>query len=272
MRVALVTGASRGIGRVIVDKLAKNGYTTVITAKTATPTVVLPGTIYDVQRQISEKYGAPSLALQLDVQNYTQMKGVVNRIMDKYGQIDAVINNAGALWWEGIYKTSHKNYDLINNINSRASFLLSKLCLQYMKKGHVIMHSPPLPSPTDIDIYNNKTAYMISKLGMTMTAMGIASEYRGLGVAANTIWPATPIESFATKNHNLGNEKMWRKADIIADSILEILNEDPDKFTGNQLIDEDYLRTKGVENFSKYQCVEGCEPPKLMDVFDKFKN
>ena len=112
---------------------------------------------------------------------------------------------------------------------------------------------------------------MISKLGMTMTAMGIAAEYKGTGVAANTIWPSTAIESSATINNKLGDEKMWRKPDIISDAILEILKEDPKEFTGNQLIDEGYLRTKGVEDFSKYQCVKGYEPPKLMDVFDKFQ-
>ena len=138
--------------------------------------------------------------------------------------------------------------------------------------GHIIMHSPPLPSPNNKDIYANKTAYMISKLGMTMSALGISSEYEGKNIAANTIWPSTPIESFAVKNHNLGEKKMWRKADIIADAIINIVNEDPNKFSGNQLIDEDYLRSKGETDFSKYQCVPGYEPPKLTDVFEKFIN
>ena len=214
------------------------------------------------------------MAMPLDVRDVSQMKKVVKEIITTYGKIDAVIHNAGALHWKSIEQTYYNNYDLINSINSRASFLLSQMCLKYMKHdgyGHIIMHSPPLPNSKDTEIYKNKTAYMISKLGMTMTAMGISSEYKGTGVAANTIWPSTPIESFATKNHDLGDEKMWRKPDIISDAILEILKEDPKEFTGNQLIDEGYLRTKGVEDFSKYQCVKGCEPPKLMDVFDKFQ-
>ena len=107
---------------------------------------------------------------------------------------------------------------------------------------------------------------MISKYGMTMTAMGISEEFFGKGIAANTIWPSTPIESFATKNNNLGVAKHWRKPDIIADAILKIIKEDPNKFTGNQLIDEDYLRSKGVTDFGIYNCVPGSRPPRLNDV------
>lgn len=272
-KVALVTGSSRGIGRIIVNKLAENGYNVVIAAKTVTPTVNLPGSIFEVQSDIASKYNIKTLAMPLDVRNYDSMKNVVNTTINEFGKIDVLVNNAGALWWKGITETPSSKYDLINSINSRASFLLSKLCLPHMEKnnfGHIIMHSPPLPSPTDKYIYANKTAYMISKLGMTMSALGISSEYEGKNIAANTIWPSTPIESFAVKNNNLGEKKMWRKADIIADAVINIVNEDPNKFTGNQLIDEDYLRSKGETDFSKYQCVPGHEPPKLTDVFEKF--
>ena len=115
--------------------------------------------------------------------------------------------------------------------------------------------------------YKNKTGYMISKYGMTMTALGISEELRGEGVAANTIWPAKPIKSLATINNNLGNEKHWRKPDIIADAILEIVKEEPRYFTGNQLIDEQYLRSKGMKDFTKYRCVKNSEPPNLKDIF-----
>ena len=134
------------------------------------------------------------------------------------------------------------------------------------------MHSPPLPHPHDLLVYKNKTAYMISKLGMTMTALGIAAEYRGKGIAANTIWPVTAIESAATINHKLGKKKDWRKPEIIADSIAKIVEEDPNTFTGNQLTDELYLKSKGVKFFDKYQCVPGHEPPKLGELFYKNKN
>ena len=137
------------------------------------------------------------------------------------------------------------------------------------KGGHIIMHSPPLPSPNDTKIYKGKTGYMISKYGMTMTAMGISEEYSEHGIAANTIWPATAIETAAVINNNLGTKKMWRKPEIISDAIWEIVNESSKTFTGNQLIDEDYLRTKGVTDFTKYQVVPGSEPPKLLDLFNR---
>ena len=105
---------------------------------------------------------------------------------------------------------------------------------------------------------------------MTMGAMGIASEYRGKGVAGNTIWPATPIQSAAVENTGLGDARMWRKPEIVADAIWEIVKEDPKTFSGNQLIDEDYLKSKGETDFEKYQCVKGYEPPKLLDIFEKF--
>lgn len=272
-KVAIVTGASRGIGSIICHKLAKNGYNVVVTSKSVHENKDLPGTIYSVQNELNNNYNTDSIAIKMDVRNTNDMESCVNKTMEKYGRIDVLINNAGALWWENILNTPYNKYDLINNINSRASFVLSHLCLPHMEKGeggHIIMHSPPFESIKYNSTYKNKTAYMISKYGMTMTAMGISEEFFGKGIAANTIWPATPIESFATKNNNFGNEKHWRKPDIIADAILKIIKEDPNEFTGNQLIDEDYLISKGVYDFTNYRCIKDYEPPKLNDFFNKF--
>ena len=267
-KVAIVTGASRGIGRVVCHKLAENGYNVVIAAKSTKEHDKLPGTIYSVHKEIKQNYNVKSLPIQVDVRDSEKMKNCVNSVVDKFGKIDVLFNNAGALWWKNILETPPSKYDLINDINVRASFILSQLCIPHMKNGgHIIMHSPPFDEIKDNKTYKNKTGYMISKYGMTMTAMGISQEFLGKGISANTIWPATPIESSATKNNNMGSEKHWRKPDIIADAILEIINEDPNKFTGNQLIDEDYLRTKGVNDFTKYRCVENHEPPKLNDIF-----
>ena len=267
-KVAIVTGASRGIGRVVCHKLAENGYNVVIAAKSTKEHDKLPGTIYSVHKEIKQNYNVKSLPIQVDVRDSEKMKNCVNSVVDEFGKIDVLFNNAGALWWKNILETPPSKYDLINDINVRASFILSQLCIPHMKNGgHIIMHSPPFDEIKDSKTYKNKTGYMISKYGMTMTAMGISQEFLGKGISANTIWPATPIESSATKNNNMGSEKHWRKPDIIADAILEIINEDPNKFTGNQLIDEDYLRTKGVNDFTKYRCVKNHEPPKLNDIF-----
>jgi len=270
-KVVLITGSTRGIGRNIANKLAKNGYNIIITGKSIKNNPDLPGTIYDVEKEIKEKYNVKVMAEQLDVRNYRQSEYVINKCIKNFGKIDVLVNNAGALWWDDILNTSFVKYNLINDINAKSSFMLSQLCLPHMIQndyGHIIMHSPPLPDPRDIDIYKNKTAYMISKFGMTMTSMGISQEYKNFNIASNTIWPSTAIESAAVKKNNLGNEKLWRKPDIISDSILNMLKEDPLDFTGNQLIDEEYLRMKGVTNFDKYQCVPGEEPPKLIDLFN----
>ena len=269
-KIALITGASRGIGKQIAIDMSKAGYTCVITGKSTQNNPDLPGTIYNVCDEIKYKYGGKATAMPLDVRDEENMEQVVRSVIQSYGRIDCLINNAGALYWNKIIRTLPKKYDLINNINSRASFILSSLCLPYMEKqghGHIIMHSPPLPDHNDINIYNKKTAYMISKWGMTMTAMGVASEYRGKGVAANTIWPKTAIESYATINNRLGSPEHWRKPNIISDAILGIVSEDPKTHTGHQWIDEDYLRSKGKTDFSEYQCVSGSEPMTLDNAF-----
>jgi citronellol/citronellal dehydrogenase len=274
-KVAIITGATRGIGRELAHGLAKNGYNIVVTGKTMKDSNTLPGTIYSVAEEI-ERYGVIGAPIRADLRNTEDIDKIVRFTRSKFGRLDLLINNAGALFWKPIIDTDIKKYDLINNINSRASFYLSKLCLPLLKEsggGHIINQSPPL---LEGDLLNQtlkgKTAYMISKWGMTLGALGIAEEYRGTGIACNTIWPMTPIESYAVKNNNLGNEKMWRKPDIIVDSVLEIIKEDPNVFTGNQLIDEVYLREKGVTDFSKYQCVEGFEPPKLMEINEMWKS
>lgn len=267
-KVALITGSSRGIGKSIALGLAKNGYNIVITGKSTESSSNLPGNIYDTATEV-EKYGVKALPFKIDHRYTHYNKDLFNSIEKEFGRLDVLINNAGALSWNMIEDTDEKKYDLINDINCKNSFFLSKDAIPLMKQngGHIINQSPPLLFNNDLfKTLNGKTAYMISKWGMTLSALGIAEEYRGKGISANTIWPMTPIESYAVRNNQLGNEKMWRKSDIIVDSILEILREDSNKFTGNQLIDEIYLREKGVTNFEKYQCVPGYEPPKLSDL------
>ena len=147
--------------------------------------------------------GVDALPIQVDVRNDEQVKHMVKQIDKRYEKLDVLINNAGALCWKSIEETPIEKYDLINSINSRASFHISKECIPLMKRygGRIIMHSPPL-SFNDIEskkYLENKIGYMISKWGMTMTAMGISEEYKNKVITANTIWPMTPIESFAVK-------------------------------------------------------------------------
>ena len=268
-KVALITGATRGIGRALALGLAKNGYNIVIAGKTSAPNPKLPGTIYSVADEVRE-FKVKALPVKVDLRDDKQIENLVKDTERDFGKLDLLINNAGALFWKPVKDTELKNYDLINNINSRASFYLSKLCIPLLENsggGHIINQSPPrLEGKLFQEAVKAKTAYMISKWGMTIGAMGLAEEYRGKGIAVNSLWPMTPIESYALINNNLGERKMWRNTNIIVDSVLEILKEDKNTFTGHQLIDEMYLRSKGIEVFTKYQCIRGHEPPKLTDI------
>ena len=277
-KVALITGATRGIGRALAIGLAKNGYDIVVTGKSVDNKKSLPGTIFSVSSEI-QKLGRKALPVQLDVQSYDDIVNLFINIEKTFGRLDLVINNAGALFWKNIDQTNTKNYDLINNINSRGAFFTSKLAIPLMLKsggGHIIYQSPPLSSSFDEfkQTLKGKTAYMISKWGMTLGALGLSEELKEnkISIAVNTIWPNTPIESYAVINNKLGDKSMWRTTDIILDCVLEIIKENPKVFTGNQLIDETYLQSKGITSFSKYQCVSGREPPKLNDINHLFKS
>jgi citronellol/citronellal dehydrogenase len=274
-KVALITGSTRGIGRCIAEKFAENGYRVVVTGKTLVDNEKTPGTIYSVSEEIEKKFNTKTLAGHLNIRKENHIKDVVNKTYQLFGRIDVLINNAGALWWDSVLNTPFSKFDLINEINVRGSYLMARECIPHMLKnetgGHIIMHSPPLPEPTDTSIYKGKAAYMVSKLGMTMAAMGIAEEFRDQNIRVNSIWPQTPIKSFAVKNFGLGEEKHWRKPEIMADAIYNMCQEDS-SFTANQLIDEQYLISKGITDFTKYRCDPNTEPPTLDQMFNNINH
>jgi len=265
-KVALITGSTRGIGKALSIGLAKKGYNIVVTGKTIDTNPNLPGTIYSVANEV-EKEGVKALSIQLDVRDEESVIDMYKTIKNKFNRLDIIINNAGALHWKPIEETSMKRYDLINDINCRGSFMVSKYGAPLMLEtggGHIITMSPPLAQNIgELKTLRDKTAYMISKWGMTMGAIGFSEEYHKKGIGVNTLWPMTAIESYAVINNNLGNKTTWRTPEIMVDTVNSIIEENPYTFTGNQLIDEVYLRKKGVTDFSKYQCVEGFEPPSL---------
>jgi len=210
--------------------------------------------------------GVESLPIKVDLRDEGDIAACVQETINKFGRIDILVNNASSLWWHDIVDTPLKKFDLIMGINSRGTFAITKYCLPHMKKngyGRVITMSPPIR----LDGFAGHTAYNMSKFGMTMVALGVAQEYRGTGVTGNSLWPATVIESFASKNFKLGDEKTWRKATILADAVLSIIGED-DTFTENMLIDDTYLRTKGLkdQDFVRYRCDPNFEPPRVLDL------
>ena len=265
-RVAIITGGSRGIGREVALALAKKGCHIVIAAKTIKPHPTLPGTIYTVCKEV-EALGVKALPVQVDIRNDEQIDQCIQATIDKFNRIDILINNASALWWRKITETPMKKYDLINSVNVRGTFALTRACLPYMVKnnyGRVITMSPPIR----LNNMAGHTAYNISKFGMTLVALGVAAEYEGCNITGNSLWPATVIESLASKNFKLGNKSLWRKATIIADATVHICQQDGN-FTGNMLIDDVFLRQicgYKDDDFIQYRCDPLCEPPRLLDM------
>ena len=245
-RVAIVTGASRGIGRAFALRLARAGASVTVAAKSEAGSERLPGSIHSVVAEI-EAAGGTALAVRTDVRSEEAIAAMVAATAERFGGVDILINNAGALWWERVLDTPPKRYDLMWEINVRASFLCAYYALPHMIRGgwgHIINCSPPIttePSPGYV-------AYMTTKMGMTRVAIGIAAEYREQNVAANSLWPATPIESLATINWQsakVGTPEQWRTPEILCDAMMEIVSSDPQTCTGRQLIDETFLRERG---------------------------
>jgi citronellol/citronellal dehydrogenase len=266
-RVVFITGASRGIGRAVALACAREGADIVVAAKTeVADNPRLPGTIHDVAREV-EALGRRALPIRLDVRDDAACEAAIAAAIERFGRVDALVNNAGALWWADVTETPVKRFDLIMGINVRASFVLSRAVLPHMiarKYGHIVMMSPPMAhDPHDPLVYAHHGAYAVSKLGMTILAHAITEEYAAHNITAHALWPATAIESLATINFGLGGPEMWRKADILADGTVALLAREPSARRGKAWIDEDLLREEGVTDFSRYQCVPGVEPPRL---------
>lgn len=260
-RVAIVTGASRGIGRAIALGLAREGCSVVIAAKSTESSEKLPGSIFSVSAEV-EALGAQALPVRVDLRDADQIEGMAATTLERFGRIDLLINNAGAMHWAGILDTPPKRFDLVMGVNARAAFLCCRAVLPAMTRqgaGHIVNMSPPL----DTSILPGRIAYGISKLGMTLLTLGLAAEVRQHNVAVNSLWPATIIESQASINHRLGTPAMWRKPDILVDCVLRLACKEPAEVTGQALVDEDFLRAEGVTDFNGYACVPGSQPPRL---------
>lgn len=260
-KVAFVTGASRGVGKCVALALAREGCDVVVAAKTEQANPGLPGTIHDTAREI-EKLGRRALAVKVDVRDDVAVERAVKLALDGLGRIDFLVNNAGALHWRPLADTPMRRFDLVMGVNARAAFAVTHHVLPAMRAqgyGHILMMSPPI----DAKAAGGKIAYAISKLGMTLIAHGLADELAGENVAANALWPATMIESYATINWGLGTPSMWRRPDILADATTRIFAKEPRLFSGHALIDEDFLRAEGVTDFTRYRCDPASEPPRV---------
>jgi citronellol/citronellal dehydrogenase len=259
-KVAIVTGASRGIGRALALGLARAGCQVVLAAKSIESTAKLPGSIYTVAQEV-EALGGQALPVQVDVRDEGQIEAMAARTLERFGRIDILLNNAGALWWRNVVDTPAKRFDLVLGVNARAALLSSRAVLPAMLQhgwGHIVNMSPPM----DLSIVAGRVAYSMSKLGMTLLTFGLAEELRGQPISVNSLWPVTIIESQASLNWGLGTPETWRKPDILVDSVLRLVQHVPGSLTGRALLDEDFLRSQGVTDFSAYACVPGTNPPR----------
>ncbi|KAI9103077.1 hypothetical protein DFS34DRAFT_607381 [Phlyctochytrium arcticum] len=271
-KVIFITGSSRGIGKSIALRAAKAGAHIAIVAKTVTPHPKLEGTIHSVAKEI-ESLGGKALALQCDIRNDEEVAKAIKATVDFFGGIDVVINNASAISLTGTEETSMKKYDLMNGVNSRGTFLVTKLALPYLKKSaqlgrnpHILMLGPPLD--LDPKWFSGNVAYTIAKFGMSMCVLGFSEEFREEGIAANSLWPQTGIETAAISNY-LAPDHMntTRKPEIMADAAFVILSQDAREYTGNFTIDEGILRSQGIQNLDHYRVDPRVKEEDLMPDF-----
>ena len=260
-KTIFITGASRGIGKAIGLRLARDGANIVIAAKTAKPHPRLPGTIYTAAKKMKAA-GGNALAVVVDIRFEEQVNAAVEETVKTFGGIDILINNASAIVPTGTLKTGMKHYDLMHSVNTRGTYLVSRTCLPHLLKAenpHVLNISPPLNMETRW--FAPHVAYTMAKYGMSMCVLGMAGEFKEEGVAFNALWPKTAIQTAAIMNLLGGDEayRRCRKPEIIADAAHAIFMKDSRQCTGAFFIDENVLREEGVSDFSQYAEVADSE-------------
>ncbi len=258
-RTLFITGASRGIGLAIALRAARDGANVAVAAKTAEPHPKLAGTIYTAAREI-EQAGGRALPLAMDVRDETAVLAAVRQCAEHFGGIDMCINNASAINLASILQIDMRRYDLIQQINTRGTFLTSRACLPYLQKAanpHILTLSPPLDLRPKW--FAGHLAYSLSKYGMSLCMLGLAEEYRAAGIACNALWPRTTIATAAVEFALGGVEMMRRsrKPEIVADAAYVILNRPARECTGQFFIDDSVLYEAGVRDFDRYRVEPG---------------
>ncbi|CEA07553.1 Glucose 1-dehydrogenase 4 [Arthrobacter saudimassiliensis] len=254
-RTILMSGGSRGIGLAIALRAAADGANIVMLAKTAEPHPKLPGTVYTAAEDI-EAAGGKALPIIGDVRRDEDVAGAVEQAVGHFGGIDIVLNNASAIDLRGTDDVTMKSYDLMQDINARGTFMLSKFSLPALRRssnGHILTLSPPLN--LDPRWAGGQLAYTMAKYGMSLTTLGLAEELKEDGVAVNSLWPCTAIDTAAIRNLPVLGEqvaKASRSPQIMADAAHAILTRPSRQSTGQFFTDEQVLREEGVTDFTKY--------------------
>ncbi len=257
-KTVFITGASRGIGREIALRCARDGANIVVAAKTVEPHPRLAGTIHSVAREI-EAEGGRALALQVDVREEATIKAGVAKCVEVFGGIDIVVNNASAIMLAGTLQIPMKRFDLMFGVNVRGTFACSQACLPHLLKApnpHILNLSPPLHM--EARWFKDHAAYTMSKYGMSMCTLGMSAEFAAHGVAVNSLWPRTTIATAAIEvNFPEAILKASRKPAIMADAAYVIFNRESRQHTGKFYIDEAVLRDEGITDFEGYAVTPG---------------
>lgn len=267
-KTLFITGASRGIGKAIGVRAARDGANIVLFAKTTEPHPKLPGTLYTAADEIREAGGTPLICVG-DIRHEDQLQAAVDKAVSTFGGIDILVNNASAIALTGTEATSMKSYDLMHQINSRGTFLASKLCLPHLRKAenpHILNLSPPLNMTPHW--FGRHVAYTMAKYGMSLCVLGMADEYRGK-VAVNALWPKTVINTAAVQNQLGGVPAVQaaRQPSIMADAAHAILSRPMASASGQFFIDEEILRETGMTDFSPYRVDPALEDNQLLPDF-----
>ena len=253
-KTLFVSGASRGIGLAIARRAAEDGANIILAAKTAEEHPKLPGTIYTAANEVIES-GGKALPIVCDIRDEEQVRQAVNSGVEEFGGIDICVNNASAIQLTNTLQTDMKRYDLMHQVNSRGTFLVSKACLPHLLKSdnpHILNLSPPLDM--NPKWFGPHVAYTMAKYGMSLCVLGMAEEFKEQGVAVNALWPRTAIATAAIKNA-LGGDAIMnisRFPEIMGDAAYTILTKPSKEFTGNFCIDDTVLADNGVTDFSVY--------------------
>ncbi len=258
-KTVFITGASRGIGKSMALKLAREGANIVVVAKSVEENPKLGGTIFSAAEEI-EKAGGKALAVQCDIRFEDQIAAAVEKTVQTFGGIDILINNASAISLTTTEKTDPKRFDLMHSINVRGTFMVTQACIPHLRKSsnaHILTLSPPLNM--DPKWFAGHVAYTLTKYNMSMMTIGWAAEFKKDNIAANALWPQTTIATAAVKNLLGGDAliNMSRTTDILADAAYYILQKPAAECTGNLFIDEAVLAAEGFTDLSKYSVVPG---------------
>ena len=264
-KTLFITGASRGIGLAIALRAARDGANVVIAAKSGVPNPKLPGTIHSAAAAV-EAAGGRALALKVDIREEAQVVEAAAQAADRFGGIDILVNNASAIWLAGVEGTPMKRFDLMHQVNTRGTFLATQACLPYLKRAanpHVLMLAPP---PTlDPKWFGPHAAYTIAKMGMSLCVLGMAEEFRPLGIAVNALWPRTVIATAAIAMIGGVRPEQCRTPEIVADAAHALLVRPARQTTGRFAIDDEVLAEAGIDDLDQYAVAPG--QPLLPDLF-----